>query len=319
MNTILKIVAIGIGATFTMDIYAFVLNLFGIKGLDYRFLGRWIGHLFNGKFYHDKIFDSTPIKYEQIIGQVSHYSIGIFFAFLLVATFGKKWLDNPTLFPALVIGLFTMVAPFFIMQPAFGFGVAGTHLPDPNKARLMSLIIHCVYGFGLFAIAFTINSFFPYKSFNYTHVGQFSNSAKSESYHITFHTQANKTLGKDNVLQVSGIGVRGFTDSTDNFEKIKKVNLIKYETVVISLGDDSFTEKGNIIFGNNDTLKIETKGKGAFKKMEGGKVVRGAVMWDIIEGTGRFSKTTGFITTNFHFDPVSGKGKEEQVGVLFHK
>ncbi|MDO5980274.1 DUF2938 domain-containing protein [Flavivirga spongiicola] len=157
MNTILKIIVIGIGATITMDIYAFVLKLFGIKGLDYKFLGRWIGHMFNGKFNHNKIFDSAAIKYEQIIGQTAHYSIGIAFTFLLVILFGKKWLDNPSLFPALVIGLLTMVASFFIMQPAFGFGVAGSNLPDPNKARLMSLIIHCIYGIGLFVAALVVN------------------------------------------------------------------------------------------------------------------------------------------------------------------
>lgn len=159
MNTILKVVIIGIGATAIMDVYAFILKLFGIKGLDYRFLGRWVGHIFSGKFYHNKIFDSTPIKYEQIIGQTAHYSIGVAFAFVLVLLFGKQWLDNPLFFPALMIGLITVFAPFFIMQPAFGFGVAGSNLPDPTKARLMSLIIHSVYGAGLFVIALIVNYF----------------------------------------------------------------------------------------------------------------------------------------------------------------
>jgi hypothetical protein len=158
MNTILKVVIIGIGASAIMDVYAFILKLFGIKGLDYRFLGRWVGHIFSGKFYHDKIFDSTPIKYEQTIGQTAHYSIGVAFAFLLLL-FGKQWLDNPLFFPALMIGLLTVFAPFFIMQPAFGLGIAGSNLPNPNKARLMSLIIHSVYGAGLFVITLIINYF----------------------------------------------------------------------------------------------------------------------------------------------------------------
>lgn len=157
MNTILKTLLIGIGATATMDIYAFVLKLFGITGLDYKFLGRWIGHMFNGKFFHNKIFDSKVIKNEQIIGQFAHYLIGIAFAFLLVIVFGKKWLGTPSLFPALTIGLMTIIAPFFIMQPAFGFGIAGSNLPGPNKARLMSLIIHGVYGIGLFITALLVN------------------------------------------------------------------------------------------------------------------------------------------------------------------
>ena len=162
MNTIFKIIVIGIGATFTMDVYAFILKLFGIKGLDYRFLGRWIGHFFNGKFFHIKIFNAPQIKFEQFIGQIAHYTIGVAFAFLLVILFEKKWLDNPSLFPALIIGLVTMIAPFFIMQPAFGFGIAGSNLPDPNKARMMSLIIHCIYGFGLFAMALLLNHFLTY-------------------------------------------------------------------------------------------------------------------------------------------------------------
>lgn len=66
MNTVFKTILIGIGATFTMDIYAFILKLLGIKGLGYKFLGRWVGHIFNGKFNHNKIFDSVPIKYELI-------------------------------------------------------------------------------------------------------------------------------------------------------------------------------------------------------------------------------------------------------------
>ncbi len=157
MNTIIKIIVIGIGATVTMDIYSFILKQFNINGLDYKFLGRWIGHLFKGKFFHNKIFNSSIIRYELIIGQTAHYLIGITFSFLLVYIFGKKWLDFPTISPAISIGLVTIVAPFFIMQPAFGFGVAGSNLPDPNKARLMSLIIHCIYGFGLFITAIIYN------------------------------------------------------------------------------------------------------------------------------------------------------------------
>lgn len=154
---VLKIILMGIGATATMDIYAYIARLFGIKGLDYRFLGRWIGHLFNGKFFHDKIFESPAIKYEEVIGQFAHYFIGIAFASLLVLVSGKKWLDNPSLFPALAIGLLTVVAPFFLMQPAFGFGIASSNLPDPNKARVMSLIIHSVYGIGLFLSALLVS------------------------------------------------------------------------------------------------------------------------------------------------------------------
>ncbi|KXX67440.1 DUF2938 family protein [Flammeovirga sp. SJP92] len=159
MNILLKILLIGIGSTATMDIYAFILRQFGINGLDYRFLGRWIGYLFKGKFFHHKIVDSPAIKSEVIIGQLAHYAIGIVFAFLLVLFFGKKWLSVPTLLPALIIGWLTLLAPFFIMQPAFGFGIGGSNLPNPIKARLMSFLIHSIYGLGLFLSAFMISKF----------------------------------------------------------------------------------------------------------------------------------------------------------------
>ncbi|MGS2764787.1 DUF2938 domain-containing protein [Sinomicrobium sp. M5D2P9] len=157
MSSIAQTILIGIGATLSMDVYALILKSFGIKSLDYKFVGRWIGNFPKGKFFHNKIMDSPPVVYEQILGWIAHYFIGITFAFLLVLVFGKKWLDTPTILPALIIGIITVVAPFFLMQPAFGFGVAGSNLPDPNKARLMSLITHSVFGIGLYLSALIMN------------------------------------------------------------------------------------------------------------------------------------------------------------------
>ncbi|MBZ9630455.1 DUF2938 domain-containing protein [Salegentibacter sp. LM13S] len=157
MSSITQTILIGIGATLSMDMYALILKLFGIKSLDYRFVGRWIGNFPKGKFFHNKIMDSPPIAYEQALGWIAHFFIGIAFAFLLVLIFGKEWLETPTIFPALIIGIITILAPFFLMQPAFGFGIAGSNLPDPNKARLMSLITHCVFGIGLYLSAIIIS------------------------------------------------------------------------------------------------------------------------------------------------------------------
>ncbi|ETN96581.1 DUF2938 domain-containing protein [Zhouia amylolytica] len=153
MNAIAQTILIGIGATLTMDLYSLVLKAFGIKTLNYRYVGRWIGHFPKGNFFHTKIIDTPAIVGEQIIGWAAHYLIGITFAFLLVTTNGKKWIETPTLFPALVIGIITIIAPFCIMQPAFGFGIAGSNLPDPNTARLMSFLTHSIYGIGLFLSA----------------------------------------------------------------------------------------------------------------------------------------------------------------------
>jgi len=153
MNHLFQTILVGIGATATMDVYSIILNYFGINTLNYKFLGRWIGYFFDGKFSHHTIFTSASIKHEHLIGWIAHYIIGIIFAFLLVFVFGKKWLEHPTLLPALIIGIVTVVAPFFFMQPAFGLGIAASNTPDPIKARIMSLITHTVFGFGLFLSA----------------------------------------------------------------------------------------------------------------------------------------------------------------------
>lgn len=154
---ILKTIAIGIGATLAIDIWVLFLKLFQIKSLDYRYVGRWIGNFPKGKYFHNKIQDTPPIPLELIIGWIVHYLIGITFAFILVIVYGVSWLDKPTFIPAIIIGLITATGPFFIMQPAFGFGIASSKLPNPNLLRLKSLGTHLIYGIGLYASAILLN------------------------------------------------------------------------------------------------------------------------------------------------------------------
>jgi len=154
---ILKTLTIGIGATLAIDIWVSVLKLFKIKSLDYRYVGRWLGNIPKGKLFHNKIQDTPQIPHELIIGWTVHYLIGITFAFILVAVYGISWLDQPSFLPAIVIGLVTAFAPFFIMQPAFGFGIASSKLPSPNLLRLKSLGTHLIYGIGLYLSAILLN------------------------------------------------------------------------------------------------------------------------------------------------------------------
>jgi hypothetical protein len=150
MITILKIILIGVGATFAIDIWGFILNLFNIKSLDYRYVGRWIAYFPKGKIVHENIMTTSPVPGELVIGWAAHYLIGITFAFLLIIFYGIEWLKNPVFFPALIIGLVSVCAPLFIMQPAFGFGIASSKLPGPNSRRLKSLSTHTIYGLGLY-------------------------------------------------------------------------------------------------------------------------------------------------------------------------
>lgn len=97
------------------------------------------------------------MKYTNAI--VLHYLVGITFSILLVVIFGVEWLNHPTIFPALFVGFFTIVAPFFIMQPVFGLGIASSKLPSPNVMRFRSLLTHLIFGFGLYISALTLSLF----------------------------------------------------------------------------------------------------------------------------------------------------------------
>ena len=157
MNTLLKISTIGVGATLMLDIWNYLLGLFNIKSLDYRFIGRWIGNFVNGKFYHSNIMITPPVQNELFIGWAAHYLIGISFSFVLIIVFGNEWLEKPLLVPAILIGLATVIAPLFIMQPALGFGIASSKLPNPIVRVLKSIITHLVYGTGLYLSALLVN------------------------------------------------------------------------------------------------------------------------------------------------------------------
>lgn len=146
-------VLIGAGATAGMDLWAALLRQFGVPSLNFAFLGRWLGHLPDGQWFHAGIAKSAPVKGELILGWLAHYSIGITFAAVLLATFGLQWARSPTLLPALFIGLVTVVAPLLILQPALGLGIASSKTPAPLWSSAKSVVTHTVYGLGLYLAA----------------------------------------------------------------------------------------------------------------------------------------------------------------------
>jgi hypothetical protein len=144
----------GIGATAVLDLWGALLKrLFGVPSSNWGMVGRWFGHFPRGRFVHHNIAEASPVRGEVIIGWGAHYAIGIIFAALLLAIWGLEWGRHPTLLPALIVGLLTLVAPFFIMQPAMGAGIAASKTPNPNAARLRSIVGHMVFGIGLYGSA----------------------------------------------------------------------------------------------------------------------------------------------------------------------
>jgi hypothetical protein len=137
-----------------MDLWAVLLqHLFGVQPSNWAMVGRWVGHLANGQFVHAKIADAPPIRAELALGWIVHYFTGITYGALLLGIWGLDWARRPTLLPALILSLAALVAPFFVLQPGMGLGVAGARTPNPNATRLRSALNHTVFGLGLYLSA----------------------------------------------------------------------------------------------------------------------------------------------------------------------
>jgi hypothetical protein len=117
---------VGVGATAVMDLWGIARSpLLGFAPPDYGLVGRWL------------------------IGWTAHYLIGIAFAALLLAVWGSAWIARPDIGPALIVGVGSVAAPFLLMQPGMGMGIAGSRTTRPTVARLQSFLTHAIFGIGL--------------------------------------------------------------------------------------------------------------------------------------------------------------------------
>lgn len=148
---------VGIGATAVMDVWLLTLTRLGVPTTSFALVGRWVGHLPRGRFAHAAIAKAEPVRFELGLGWLTHYLIGIAYAGLMVAVQGTAWLEQPTYLPALVVGVATVAAPWFVMQPAMGAGFAASKTPAPLKNGLRSLANHAAFGTGLYLAAAALN------------------------------------------------------------------------------------------------------------------------------------------------------------------
>lgn len=151
-------ILIGAGATAFLDLWSAArARLTGTPAPDYGLVGRWLAHLARGRFFHDAISQSAPVNGERLIGWIAHYLIGIAFAEILLAGWGAGWAREPTLIPALIVGIGSVAAPFMLMQPGMGAGFAASRTPDPRAARARSLTTHAIFGLGLYAAGLAVS------------------------------------------------------------------------------------------------------------------------------------------------------------------
>ena len=149
MQTALEILVLGIGATVVLDAWGLLRRpLLGQPRPDYAPIGRWVGHMGRGVFRHPAIADAATVRHERLLGWFVHYAVGVAFA-ALFCMLAPGWLDAPRAAPALAFGLATVAAPWLLVQPALGAGLAAARTRDPWAARRQALLTHGVFGLGL--------------------------------------------------------------------------------------------------------------------------------------------------------------------------
>lgn len=162
MELLADTMLIGMGATLAMDLWTLARRrLFDMPLPNYAHVGRWLGHMRHGRFRHAAIASALPVRHEAVIGWSAHYLTGMAFAALLPTLWGAAWLHTPTPGPALAVGLGTVAAPFLLMQPGMGAGLAARRTPRPDVARLHSLATHTIFGLGLYLAAVALRAVHP--------------------------------------------------------------------------------------------------------------------------------------------------------------
>lgn len=157
MGLLVKGVVVGFGATVLMDVWAILLwKAFGQSRPNWAPVGRWFWHLKNGVVFHDDIGKAETYAHELALGWLSHYAVGILYGVILALIVGDGWFAAPTFLPAWILGIVTVGAGWFLLQPGLGIGVAASKLPNANKVRVLNLVSHTIFALGLFGTALLI-------------------------------------------------------------------------------------------------------------------------------------------------------------------
>jgi Protein of unknown function (DUF2938) len=130
----------GVLATYAMDVAG--------RRIVAPALGRWIGHMLQGRFTHEDITKAEPIPHEAGIGLAAHYAIGLVLGAgyaLLLRVPQPRQSSVPR---ATAYGIATTVFPWFWMFPARGQGIMGLRDGDP-RVPAFALGTHVAYGLGL--------------------------------------------------------------------------------------------------------------------------------------------------------------------------
>ncbi|MEP0521830.1 MAG: DUF2938 family protein [Hyphomicrobiales bacterium] len=155
--------AAGLGATIIFDLVAVLRQGWALTHGFYCLVGRWVGSLQHTGWAHDDIRASAPVNGEALLGWGAHALLGAIYGICFVFVFGPSAISTPQLWQGLNFGLVTVLVPWFVFQPLFGWGIGMSKAPESWKMRMKGVINHTVFGVGIWLSIKLLNGFFASK------------------------------------------------------------------------------------------------------------------------------------------------------------
>lgn len=152
-TTVIAGAALGLGATIFTDAAGCLRQGWAATHGFYCLVGRWIGLVPRVGVLHDDIRSAPSVVSEAAVGWAAHIALGLLYGIGFVALFGPTALGAPKLWQGVGFGLVTVLVPWLIFQPLFGWGIAGSKMPKPWQLRLRGAVTHTIFGIGLWLSA----------------------------------------------------------------------------------------------------------------------------------------------------------------------
>jgi hypothetical protein len=150
----------GLGATVFFDIVTVLRQGWAPTHGFYCLVGRWIGSLTSTGIMHSDIRASAPVYGEAFWGWGAHALLGVIYGIGFVFLFGSSAISAPHILQGLVFGLATVLVPWLVFQPMFGWGIGMSKVPEPWKMRMKGAVNHAVFGLGIWLSITLLNEIF---------------------------------------------------------------------------------------------------------------------------------------------------------------
>lgn len=140
----------GVLGTLAMDLLNNLIARTGVfLKIDVAMIGRMAAGWTKGRFHYEHPDEMAPVKNEVVYGYLAHFGIGVSFSIPFI--FGwDLWVGGPASpLWAVLYGVATTAASFFIVYPLMGLGAFGRKSPERTKAFITPLANHFFYGVGL--------------------------------------------------------------------------------------------------------------------------------------------------------------------------